>query len=90
MYELEFSSLSLIGIAKLRKSDSSCYKKLEKLLEELKAHPQTGTGHPEVLKGTSVPTYSRRISEKHRLVYEIDNSKVKVFVLSAYGHYGDK
>lgn len=56
MYELEFSSLSLIGIAKLRKSDSSCYKKLEKLLEELKAHPQTGTGHPEVLKGTSVPT----------------------------------
>lgn len=90
MYELEFSSLSLVGIAKLKKSDPSCYKKLEKLLDELKEHPHTGTGHPEALKGTSVPTYSRRISEKHRLVYEIESSKIKIFVLSVYGHYADK
>lgn len=90
MYEIEFSSISLIDIAKLKKSEPVCYKKLVKLLDELREHPQTGTGHPEPLKGTSVQTWSRRISDKHRLVYQIENERVKVFVLSAYGHYDDK
>ena len=28
-------------------------------------------------------------SEKHRLVYEIQETKVMVFILSTYGHYDD-
>lgn len=90
MYEIEFSSISLIDIAKLKKSEPICYKKLVKLLYELREHPYTGAGHPEPLKGTSVPTWSRRISDKHRLVYQIENERVKVLVLSVYGHYDDK
>ncbi len=34
--------------------------------------------------------YSRRISHKHRLVYQILEEKVIVLVLAAQGHYGDK
>lgn len=90
MYEIEFTSGALRGIAKLQKSEPACFRKLGKLLEELREHPTTGTGHPEPLKGTSVPTWSRKINAKHRLVYEVVENKVKVFVLSAYGHYGDK
>ena len=33
---------------------------------------------------------SRRISRKHRLVYEIHDTEVIVLVLAAYGHYEDK
>ncbi len=90
MYSLEFSSEALKGAARLRKSEPACFKKLEKLLEELRMHPMTGTGHPERLKGTSVPTWSRKISGKHRLVYEIEDDKVRVFILATYGHYDDK
>lgn len=31
-------------------------KKLDSLLEELKLHPKTGTGKPELLKHYSIPT----------------------------------
>lgn len=90
MYDLVFSSLALKGVAKLRKSEPASYKKLVKILEELKKHPTTGTGHPEPLKGMSVPAWSRRLSARHRIVYEIQEKKVTVYILSSYGHYDDR
>ena len=90
MYEIAFSPLALRGAARLRKSEPASYKKLVKILEELRVHPTTGTGHPEQLRGMSVPAWSRRLSGKHRLVYEIQETEVTVFILSAYGHYDDR
>ena len=90
MFEIEFSETALVGLAKLRKSEPASFKKVEKLLDELRQHPMTGTGHPELLKGMSASVWSRRISNKHRLVYEIIDSCVKVIILTAYGHYADK
>ncbi|MBQ6652746.1 MAG: Txe/YoeB family addiction module toxin, partial [Prevotella sp.] len=49
-----------------------------------------GTGHPEQLKGEPHGRWSRRITQKHRLVYEIRDTEVIVIVLTAYGHYEDK
>ena len=64
--------------------------KAVKLLNELMFHPQTGTGHPEQLKGDRSGQWSRTITKKHRLIYEIFETEVYVDVLSAYGHYDDK
>ncbi|WP_420836610.1 Txe/YoeB family addiction module toxin [Arcticibacter tournemirensis] len=64
--------------------------KLEKLLLELREHPKTGTGKPQLKKYTLSGFYSRRISHKHRLVYQILEEKVIVLILAAQGHYGDK
>ena len=61
-----------------------------KLIEELYEHPTTGTGHPEPLKGFPANRWSRRINEKHRLVYRILKEEVIVLVLSSYGHNDDK
>ena len=66
------------------------YKKAVKLLEELQEHPQTGTGKPEQLKGDRAGQWSRRITDRHRLVYEIEEEQVMVLILSSYGHYDDK
>ena len=33
---------------------------------------------------------SRRIDSKHRLIYQVDEENKKVFLISAWGHYGDK
>ncbi|HRN44897.1 MAG TPA: type II toxin-antitoxin system YoeB family toxin [Flavobacterium sp.] len=37
-----------------------------------------------------MPTWSRRINDKHRLIYRIESEKVIVLVLSLWGHYDDK
>jgi len=90
-YVLEFSENALKDIENHKKSgDKSVIKKIQRLLNELKEHPITGTGQPEKLKHDLAGLYSRRINKKHRLVYSIDNEIVVVYVLSAWSHYGDK
>ena len=90
MYELEYKEQAVIDIAKLKKDEPSAYKKVLSFLEELKLHPQTGTGHPEPLKGKPEGRWSRQINKKHRLVYRIYETEVVVLVIAAYGHYEDK
>ena len=65
-------------------------KRITKLLEDILQHPFTGIGKPEPLKGDRSGQWSRRITKKHRLVYEIHDTEVVVLVLTAYGHYDDK
>ncbi len=90
MYEVEFTTDAREGLAKLEKSEPKLFAKVTTFVEELKEHPTTGTGHPEPLKGQPEDRWSRRISQKHRLVYRIFDTEVLVLVLSAYGHYDDK
>ncbi len=90
-YTLVFSEIALADIKKHKKSgDKVVLKKIEKLLNELMEHPTMGTGQPEQLKHNLIGLYSRRINQKHRLVYSIDEEKITVLVLSAWTHYGDK
>ena len=51
MYELVYSTKAEEDLAKLRRNEPAAHKKAVKLLNELMLHPQTGTGHPEQLKG---------------------------------------
>lgn len=74
----------------LLRNEPKSYKKALKLIAELYDHPKTGTGHPEPLKGIPEGRWSRRITDKHRLVYRIFETEVYVDVLAAYGHYDDK
>jgi toxin YoeB len=72
--------------ARLKKSEPKRYRKVLELLVELELHPTTGTGKPEQLKHYKIPTWSRRISDRHRLVYQIHENIVTVLVIAAYGH----
>ena len=47
----------------------------------------TGTGNPEELKYELSGFWSRRINKKDRLIYEVQEEVVTVFVVSAFGHY---
>ena len=89
-YTLEFDEQALKDIQLLKKSEKQAYNKLLKLLDELTEHPPTGTGKPEVLKFGLSGFYSRRITQKHRLVYKVDNEQITVLIISAIGHYSDK
>lgn len=91
MYEVKFSPNALRGVAKLKKSEPISYRKLDRLIEELKVHPKSGTGKPKPLGGDRSGQWSRHITEKHRLVYLIDEEEISVVeVLSTWGHYDDK
>lgn len=90
-YTLEFTKVALKDIERHKKSgDVAVVRKINILLQELKEHPEVGTGQPEKLKHSLTGLYSRRINKKHRLVYSIDETVVTVFILSAHSHYGDK
>ncbi|GHT13617.1 Txe/YoeB family addiction module toxin [Bacteroidia bacterium] len=89
IYELKFEDPAKRDIATLKKSNPAAYNKLKRLLGELREHPRTGTGKPKPLSGDMAGQWSRRITDKHRLVYAIDDDKIIVLVLTAAGHYDD-
>ena len=89
-YKVQLYRQAVIDANKLKQNEPRAYKKFIKLLDELADHPTTGTGKPEQLSGDRAGQWSRRITQKHRLIYEIHESEVIVIVLTAYGHYNDK
>ncbi|MDE7074715.1 MAG: Txe/YoeB family addiction module toxin [Odoribacter sp.] len=90
MYKIKYTEQALDDAARLDRSEPKAYQKLQKLMEELRQHPTTGTGHPHQLSGDRAGQWSRSITKKHRLVYQINDTEILVLVLSAYGHYDDK
>lgn len=90
IYKVLTTSEADDDFARLAKSEPKAYKKAVAFIDELRIHPRTGTGHPEPLKGKPEGRWSRQITKKHRLVYQIMDDMVIVLILTAYGHYEDK
>lgn len=55
------------------------------LVDAVLRDPFAGAGKPEPLKGLGADTWSRRITEEHRLVYVVLDDRI-VFVQARY-HY---
>ena len=90
IYEVILYEQAQMDLARLAKSEPKAFEKAQRFIEELKVHPKVGTGHPEALRGNRSGQWSREITKKHRMVYEIHDAEVLVLVLTAYGHYDDK
>jgi toxin YoeB len=56
-----------------------------KLVSEIQRTPFDGIGKPERLRHLEVNTWSRRITEEHRLVYRVE--KGWVYLLQCRYHY---
>lgn len=90
-YIINLSDKAVKDLSKIYKSgDKQSIKRIDKIFEELKYNPHEGIGKPEALKYQYKGFWSRRINEKDRLIYEVRENTVSVFVLSALGHYKDK
>ncbi len=77
-------------ISKWKKSNPNLFCKYRKIYDELLEHPRLGTGHPEALKGGGDITWSRHITAHDRIIYDIYDDVVEVYVVEVEGHYGDK
>lgn len=90
MYNIKYTSEAEDDLKRLSKSEPKSFAKAVKLLNELVDTPYTGTGKPHALTGDRAGQWSRRITQKHRLVYTVNDTEIIVLVLAAYGHYDDK
>lgn len=59
--------------------------RIDKLIADIKLHPFTGIGKPELLKFEKSGYWSRRINQEHRLVYKIANQRI--YIAQCRYHY---
>ena len=70
-----------------RKTDPQTVVRIKRLLKDISEHPYSGLGKPEPLKWSLSGKWSRRITRKDRIVYEVDGDRIIVFVLAMRYHY---
>ena len=65
--------------------DRKTLRRINRLVEDALRSPFDGIGRPEALKENLAGFWSRRIDERHRLVYSVDEHQVTI--LSCRYHY---
>lgn len=71
---------------KLREENKILHKNLCKIIQEMKRNdPRQGIGKPEPLKHQLTGLWSRRISQKDRVIYSFDEKTIYIFAIG--GHY---
>lgn len=89
MRSLVFEGSTWSEYEKLREKDKKLHKALCKLIKEmLRDNPAAGIGKPEMLKHNLAGFWSRRISQKDRIIYKYDDKCIYIFAIG--GHYDDK
>jgi toxin YoeB len=65
--------------------DRKLYAKIVSLIKDIDRSPFTGLGKPEALKHDLSGYWSRRVTDEHRLVYQISDSEI--IIISCRHHY---
>ena len=61
------------------KMDKKIVKRINEIVKDIKRSPFEGIGKPEALKYDLAGKLSRRITDEHRLVYQIKGNNLIVF-----------
>ncbi len=69
------------------KTDKKVLKKIFTLINDIQRNPFSGMGKPEPLKYELQGYWSRRITDKHRLVYQVEDELITI--LSCKYHYNE-
>lgn len=87
MRSLVFEGNTWNAYEQMRERDQKLHKALRKLLKEMlrSEDPSVGIGKPEPLKHNLSGLWSRRVSQKDRLIYRFDDNAIYIFAIG--GHY---
>ena len=89
MRSLVFEGNSWAEYEQLRERDKKMHNALRKLLKEMiRGNPASGTGKPEKLNHNLQGLWSRRLSQKDRLIYKFDDNYLYIFAIG--GHYNNR
>jgi len=69
------------------KEDRKMLARINTLIKDILRDPFDGIGKPEPLRGDLAGFCSRRIDQKHRLVYQIQNGRY--LIVQCRGHYAN-
>ena len=69
--------------------DKKTLNRINKLIKDIERNGcMEGIGKPEPLSGDLQGEFSRRIDDKNRLVYHMDNNRI--YIAQCRSHYSDK
>jgi toxin YoeB len=86
MRSLVFEGNTWTAYEVLRQKDKKLHKALCLILKEmLRGDPAIGIGKPEQLKHNLSGLWSRRLSQKDRVIYKFDDNAIYIFAIG--GHY---
>ena len=69
--------------------DKRTIKRINQLIKDIERNGcMEGIGKPEALSGNLSGSYSRRINDKDRLVYHMEDGRI--YIASCRNHYSDK
>lgn len=80
-----FSENAWSDIMEWVREDRKMVKKIDTLLKDIERNGHEGLGKPEPLKHQLAGFWSRRITEKDRLIYKIDESTI--YIAACKSHY---
>ena len=85
MRQIKFEAVALQELEDWITTKPKTAAKIISLLREISKTPFEGKGKPEPLKHHLKGFWSRRISDEHRLIYEVTEASINI--LSCKGHY---
>ena len=86
MRSLVFEGDTWDSYERLRTRDKKLHRSLCRVLKEmLREDPARGLGKPERLKHSLTGLWSRRISQKDRVIYAFDEQAIYIYAIG--GHY---
>ena len=85
MRSLEFDVAAFEDLAWWVEQERAQALRIIRLIRETQREPFTGLGKPEPLKHELSGCWSRRISQEHRLVYQVQKDKIRI--LACRYHY---
>ncbi len=80
-----FSENSWEDYTSWAKDDRKVLEKINSLIKDISNNPFEGIGKPEPLKHKLAGYWSRRITQEHRLVYQVLDDEL--FIISCKYHY---
>ena len=87
MMEFKFSADAWQQYLAWQEQDRKTLRRINELLRDISRGGYEGIGKPEPLKGDLHGLWSRRINDKHRMVYSVSDGMIYVYVLSLRFHY---
>jgi toxin YoeB len=85
--QIAFSPTGWTQFQELMAMDRKLFVRAMNLIEATARDPFAGVGKPEPLKHQLTGFWSRRINEKHRLVYRVEGSVLTI--AACLYHYGE-
>ena len=84
--EIIYSPKAQIDILYWQKSGQNLIKqRISKIINDIEEHPESGIGKPEKLKYELSGFWSRKINDKHGIIYKFNENTVYIYSLK--GHY---